>query len=111
MEPLSKDWCSLRSEGLERVQKRSEHRLDLHSKKLDELSAAAIQLTAAVERVSQLLEKQDERLSRLENRSPLSFLDTPGGRLLLRFLGVGLLILLSAGVGVNMMQILKEVLA
>ncbi len=111
MEPLSKDWCSLRSEGLERVQQRSEHRLDLHSRKLDELSAAAIQLSGAVERVSQLLEKQDKRIDRLENRSTLSFLERPSGRLLMKFLGVALLILISAGVGVNIIQIIKEVLA
>ena len=110
MEPLSKDWCSLRSEGLERVQQRAEYRLDAHSKKLDELSAAAIQLSSAVERVSQLLEKQDKRIDRLENRSALAFLERPGGRLLIKFIGIGLLILLSAGVGINVMQILKEIL-
>lgn len=111
MEPLSKDWCSMRSEGLERIQQRSEHRLDLHSKKIDELSTAAVRLTAAVDRVSQLLEKQDERIDRLENRSLITFLTTPGGRLLLRLFGAGLLILICAGVGVNIVQIIKEVLA
>lgn len=111
MEPMSREWCSMRSESLERMQQRADRRLDSHSQKLDQLSTATVQLAAAVDRVSQLLEKQDKRLERLENRSPLAIFETNGGRMLLRFLGVGLLILLCAGVGVNVIQILKEVLA
>ncbi len=111
MESMSREWCSMRSDGLERMQQRADRRLDHHSKKLDQLSTATVQLAAAVDRVSQLLEKQDKRLDRLESRSPFAFLETNGGRMLLRFLGVGLLILLCAGVGVNVVQIIKEVLA
>lgn len=111
MEALSKEWCELRSDSIEREQHHAERRLDSHSQKIDELSTATIQLASAVERVSQLLEKQDKRIERLENKSPFSFFESAGGKLLVRFVGIGLLILLCAGVGVNVMQILKEVLA
>lgn len=107
---VSREYCTVRSGGIERVQVMAERRLDGHSRKLDDLTRACIQLTAAVERVSLLLEKQDQRLARVENRSLLSFLESSGGKALLRWLGIGLLILIGAGVGVNIFQILSEVL-
>ncbi len=108
--PISHDYCAMRSNGIERVQQMAERRMDGHGQKLDDLTRACIQLTAAVDRVSLILEKQDQRLDRVENRGLLSFLESSGGKTLLRFLGIGLLILLGAGVGVNIFQILSEVL-
>ena len=92
------------------MQKMAERRMDGHSQKLDDLTRACIQLTAAVERVTLILEKQDQRLNRVENRGILSFIESKSGQSLLRFLGIGLLILLGAAVGVNVFQILLEVL-
>ncbi len=109
--PISHDYCAARSNGIERVQKMAERRIDGHGQKLDDLTRACIQLTAAVDRVSLILEKQDQRLDRLENRNWLSFLESNGGKTLLRFLGIGLLILLGAAVGVNVVQLLSEVLS
>lgn len=105
---VSREYCAARSGGLERVQQMAEHRLEGHGRKIDDLTRACIQLTAAVERVSLILEKQDKRLDRVESRNPFSFLESAGGKTLLRFLGIGLLILLCAGVGVNIFQLLKE---
>lgn len=105
---ISRDYCEVRSGGIERVQRMAERRLDGHGQKLDDLTRACLQLTAAVERVTLILEKQDLRLERVENRSLPAFLNTSGGKLLLRGIGIGLLILLCAGVGVNVFQILKE---
>lgn len=107
---ISREYCAMRSGGLERVQQMAERRLDGHGQKIDDLTRACIQLTAAVERVSLILEKQDQRLDRVENRSLLSFLESSGGKTLLRFMGIGLLVLLGAAVGVNVFQILSEVL-
>lgn len=109
-EHISKEYCAARSGGIERVQKMAERRLDGHSHKLDDLTGACIRLTAAVERVTLILERQDQRLDRLENRSFLAFLETPAGKALIRFIGIGLLVLLSAGLGVNVVQLLKEVI-
>ena len=108
---VDREYCNLRSNGLEHLQQRAEQRLDSHSQKLDDLTAACIGLTAAVDRVSLLLEKQDQRLDRVENRSLSSFLGTAGGKALLRFGGIFLLVLLSAAVGVNVIQLIKEVLS
>ena len=77
---VSHDYCAARSGGLERVQKMAEHRMDGHGQKLDDLTRACIQLTAAVERVSLILEKQDRRLDRVEDRDLASFLQTQGGK-------------------------------
>ena len=84
--------------------------MDSHGKKLDELTVACIRLTAAVERVTLILEKQDQRLERVENRDLRSFLESPAGKSLIRFLGIGLLTLLCAGLGINIFQLLKEIL-
>ncbi len=108
--PITHDYCEVRSGGIERVQRMAERRMDGHGQKLDDLTRACVQLTAAVDRVTRILEKQDMRLERVENRSPFAFLETAGGKTLLRFLGAVILILLCAGVGVNVFQILKEVL-
>ena len=107
---ITREYCEVRSAGIERVQQMAERRLDSHGQKLDDLTRACIQLTAAVERVTLILEKQDLRLDRLETKNPLSFLETAGGKTLLRFFGVTALILLCAGVGINVFQVLKEVL-
>ena len=107
--PINRDYCDVRSGGIERVQRMAERRLDGHGQKLDDLTRACIQLTAAVERVTLILEKQDQRLDHLENRNPLSFLNTAGGKLLLRVTGAALLLLLSAAIGINVFQIMKEV--
>ncbi len=109
-EGISKEYCAARSGGIERVQKMAERRLNGHGQKLDDLTAACIRLTAAVERVTLILERQDQRLDRLENRGILAFLESAAGKTLVRFLGVGLLVLLSAALGVNVLQLLKEVL-
>lgn len=106
---MTPEYCTARSGGIERVQQMAERRLDGHGRKLDDLTRACIQLTAAVDRVSLILEKQDQRLDRLEGRSLSAFLASSGGKTLLRILGVGLLILIGAGVGVNIIQILTEV--
>ncbi len=106
---ISREYCSMRSGGIERVQKMAERRLDGHGQKLDDLTCACIRLTAAVERVTLILERQDQRLDRVENRSLLSFLESSGGKSLLRFIGIGLLILLGAAVGINVFQIISEV--
>lgn len=108
--PITHDYCAMRSKGIERVQERAERRMDGHSQKLDDLTRACLQLTATVDRVSLLLEKQDQRLDRVENRGLLPFLESGPGKTLLRFLGIGLLTLLGAAVGVNLFQILSEVL-
>ncbi len=108
--PVAHDYCNARSGGIERVQKMAERRMDSHGQKLDDLTRACVQLTAAVERMSLILEKQDARLDRLESRKTLAFFETTGGKTLVRFLGIGLLLLLSAAVGINFFQILKEVL-
>jgi hypothetical protein len=107
---ISREYCAVRSGGIERVQQMAERRLDGHGQKLDDLTRACIQLTAAVERVTLILEKQDRRLDRVENRSLLHFLESNGGKALIRFVGIGALVLLGAGVGVNIFQILSEVL-
>ncbi len=107
---VSREYCDARSGGIERVQRMAERRLDSHGQKLDDLTAACLQLTAAVDRATLILEKQDLRLDQVENKEPLSFLNTAGGKMLLRLAGVGLLILLCAAVGINVFQILKEVL-
>ena len=109
-EHISKEYCAVRSGGIERVQKMAERRLDGHGQKLDDLTGACIRLTAAVERVTLILERQDQRLDRLENKGFLAFLESPAGKILIRFIGVGLLVLLSAGLGINIVQLLKEVL-
>lgn len=108
--PISHDYCEARSGGIERVQRMAERRLDGHGQKIDDLTRACVQLTAAVDRVTRILEKQDQRLDRVENRNPFSYLETPGGKLLMRLLGAVVLILLCAGVGINIFQIIKEVL-
>lgn len=105
---VSHDYCAARSGGLERVQKMAERRMDGHGQKLDDLTRACIQLTAAVERVSLILEKQDRRLDRVEDRDLASFLQTEGGKHLVRWIGIVLLVLLAAGVGINLME-LREV--
>jgi len=107
---ISHDYCNVRSGSLERVQQMSQQRLDSHGKKLDELTVACIRLTSAVERVTLILEKQDARLDRVERRNLFSFLESAPEKMLVRFLGVGLLILLSAALGINVFQLLKEVL-
>lgn len=107
---ISREYCEARSGGIERVQRMAERRLDAHGQKLDDLTAACIQLTAAVERVTLILEKQDLRLDQVENKEPLAFLNTAGGKALLRMAGIAVLILLCAAVGINVFQILKEVL-
>lgn len=107
---VSREFCTVRSGSIQRVQEMAERRLDHHSRKLDELAAASIQLTAAVERVSLILEKQDQRLERAENRDLYAFLSSSGGKSLLRIVGIGTLLLLSAGVGVNIFQIVSEVI-
>ncbi|MBQ8600095.1 MAG: hypothetical protein IJ407_01765 [Clostridia bacterium] len=107
---ISREYCDARSGGIERVQRMAERRLDTHGQKLDDLTRACIQLTAAVDRVTLILEKQDLRLDQVENKKPLAFLDSAGGKMLLRLAGVVILILLCAGVGINVFQILKEVL-
>lgn len=107
---INRDYCDVRSGGIERVQRMAERRLDGHGQKLDDLTRACIQLTAAVDRVTLILEKQDQRLDHLESRNPFSFLNTAGGKLLLRVAGAALLLLLSAAVGINVFQIIKEVL-
>ena len=70
---VSREYCAARSGGLERVQQMAEHRLEGHGRKIDDLTRACIQLTAAVERVSLILEKQDKRLDRVESRNPFPF--------------------------------------
>lgn len=107
---VSREYCSARSGGLERVQTMAERRLDHHGEKLDDLTRACIQLTAAVDRLSLILEKQDQRLDRVENRSVAAFLGSSGGKTLLRLGGIVLLILLSAAVGINVFQVIKEAL-
>ena len=107
--PITHDYCTARSGGIERVQKMAERRMDGHGQKLDDLTRACVQLTAAVDRVSLILEKQDQRLDRLENRNPLAFLETSGGKTILRLAGIGFLVLLSAGVGINLVRIISEV--
>ncbi|MBQ7090039.1 MAG: hypothetical protein IJN82_02880 [Clostridia bacterium] len=107
---ISHDYCNMRSGSLETLQQMSQRRLDSHGKKLDELTVACIRLTAAVERVTLILERQDARLERVERRNLFSFLESQTGKLILRFLGVGLLVLLSAALGINVFQLLKEVL-
>ena len=102
-EHISKEYCAARSGGIERVQKMAERRLDGHGHKLDDL-------TAAVERVTLLLERQEQRLDHLENRNFRAFFESATGKAILRYIAVGLLILLSAALGVNAVQILKEVL-
>ncbi len=106
---VSREYCSARSGGLERVQQMAERRLDGHGQKIEDLTRLCVQLTGAFDRVSVLLEKQDRRLEQLEKRRPFAFLESEGGKTMLRFLGIGLLILLCAGVGVNIFTILKEV--
>ncbi len=108
--PITKEYCSVRSGGIERVQQMAERRLNGHGKKIDDLTAACIQLTAAVDRVTLILEKQDQRLDRMESRGLLSFLESGGGKTMLRFIGIGMLVLLGAAVGVNIFQIISEVL-
>jgi len=81
--PISHDYCEARSGGIERVQRMAERRLDGHGQKIDDLTRACVQLTAAVDRVTRILEKQDQRLDRVENRNPFSYLETPGGKLLM----------------------------
>ncbi len=105
---ISHEYCHARSGGLERIQKMSERRLDSHGKKLDELTVACIRLTSAVERVTLILEKQDARLERVENRSLRSFLESSAGKMILRMVGVGLLAMLGAGLGINIFQLIKE---
>lgn len=100
---ISRDYCALRSGNLEREQQREEQRLE-------ELSAACARLTAAIERVSLLLERQEARLDRMEKRDLFALLSGKNGRLLLRFTAVFLLVLLSAAVGINIFQVMKEVL-
>ncbi len=101
---VSHDYCAVRSGGIERVQKMAERRLDGHGQKLDDLTRACIQLTAAVDRVSLILEKQDRRLDRVEDRGLLPFLQSPAGKAVIRWVGLGLLVLLAAGVGVNLLE-------
>jgi hypothetical protein len=109
-EHISKEYCAARSGGIERVQKMAERRLDGHGQKLDDLTAACIRLTAAVERVTLILERQEERLDQLENRNGRNFFESAAGKTLIRYLGIGLLILICAALGINAVQILKEVL-
>lgn len=106
---ISKEYCQARSGGIERVQRMAERRLDGHGQKLDDLTRACVQLTAAVERVTLILEKQDQRLDHLEARNPFSFFNTAGGKLLMKVGCAALLILLCGAVGINIFQILKEV--
>ena len=106
--PVTREYCAARSGGLERVQAMAERRMDHHSEKLDDLTGACIRLTAAVDRLGQILEKQDQRLERAENRSITAFLASSGGKFLLRFGGIVLLILLSTAVGINVFQVIKE---
>lgn len=108
---VSHAYCAARSDGLEQMQKLTVRRLEGQERKLEELTKVSIQLTAAVDRATLILEKQDVRLERVENRSPFAFLETQGGKTLLRFLGIGLLLLLCAGLGVNIFQLLREVSA
>lgn len=109
-EHISKEYCAARSGGIERVQKMAERRLDGHGQKLDDLTGACIRLTAAVERVTLILERQDQRLDRLESRGVLAFLESSAGKAMIRFIGIGALALLSAGLGINVIQLLKEVI-
>ncbi len=102
---ITHDYCAVRSGGIERVQQMAERRLDGHGQKLDDLTRACIQLTAAVERVSLILEKQDRRLDRVEDRDLTSFLQSSGGKALLRWVGIGLLVLLAAGLGINILDL------
>ena len=108
MEPregISHDYCAVRSGSLERVQKMAERRMDGHGKKIDDLTRASLQLTAAVERVSLILEKQDKRLDRVEDRGILAFLKTEGGKALARWLGITLLAILAAAIGINLTEV------
>ena len=110
MEPqegISRDYCAVRSGSLERVQKMTERRLDGHGKKLDDLTRASLQLTAAVERLSLILEKQDKRLDRVEDRGFLAFLKTEGGKALARWAGIILLAVLAAAIGINLTEVLS----
>ena len=107
---VSREYCAVRSGGIERVQKMAERRMDGHGQKIDDLKSACIRLTAAVERVTLILERQEQRLDRLESRGFLAFLESAAGKTLIRFLGIGLLILIAAGLGINVVQLLKEVL-
>ena len=107
---VTHDYCTARSGGLERVQQMAERRLDGHGQKLDDLTRACIQLTAAVERVTLILEKQDRRLDRVEDRDLSAFLESSGGKALIRWGGILLLVLLAAGIGINILD-LTEVLS
>lgn len=107
---VSREYCAVRSGGIERVQEMAERRMDGHGQKIDDLKSACIRLTAAVERVTLILERQEQRLDRLETHGFSAFLESTAGKMLVRFLGIGLLILLAAGLGINVVQLLKEVL-
>ena len=109
-EHVSMEYCAARSGGIERVQKMGERRMDGHGQKIDDLKAACIRLTAAVERVPLILERQEQRLDRLENHGFWSFLESGAGKALARFLGIGLLVLLAAALGINVGQLVQEVL-
>ena len=106
-QPISQDYCNMRSGGIERVQKLNERRIEGQGKKLDELTKACIQLTGAVERMTDILERQEQRMDQMEQRTPFAFFETAGGKTFLRFIGIGLLILLCSALGVNALQILE----
>ncbi len=99
----------MRSGGIERVQKLNERRIEGQGQKLDDLTKACIQLTGAVERMTSILERQEQRLDHLENRTLFSFFNTAGGKTLLRFVGIGLLLLLCSGLGINALKILEVI--
>ena len=105
--PVTNEYCAARSGGIERVQQLSERRIEGQGQKLDDLTKACLQLTGAVERITVLLERQEQRLNRVEERSPYGFFETAGGKALMRAVGVGLLLLLCSALGLNALKILE----
>ncbi len=97
----------MRSGGIERVQKLTERRIEDQGQKLDDLTKACVKLTGAVERMTALLERQEQRLDRMEEHPPFGFFETAGGKTLLRFVGIGLLLLLCSGLGINALKLLE----
>ncbi len=97
----------MRSGGIERVQKLNERRIEGQEQKLDDLTKACIQLTGAVERMTSILERQEQRMDRMETHNPLAFFETGGGKTLLKFIGIGILLIICSALGLNTLKILE----
>lgn len=97
----------MRSGGIERVQKLNERRIEDQQQKIDDLTKACIRLTDAVERMTGILERQEQRMDRLETHNPLAFFETTGGKMLMRFIGVGAVLIICSALGLNTLKILE----